>query len=133
MSDLGVGRIQVTVTSLAIARPLAEAGKVKVLALPNRQRNLLFPDIPTAAEAGFPQLAFDAFGGFFGWKGMSTDLRERIAADIRAAGADPMIGQRLAPAGIAVRTSTPAQFAAAIEEERANIAAVAQAIGTQRQ
>jgi tripartite-type tricarboxylate transporter receptor subunit TctC len=133
MSDLGEGRIQVTVTSLAIARPLAQAGKVKVLALPNQQRNPLFPDIPTAAEAGFPKLSFGAFGGFFGWKGMPNDLRERIAVDIRAAGADPMIEQRLSPAGITVRTSTPADFAAAIEDERAKIAAVAQALGTKRQ
>jgi tripartite-type tricarboxylate transporter receptor subunit TctC len=133
LSDLGEGRIQVTVTSLALARPLVEAGKIKVLALPNLRRNPLFPDIPTVAEAGFPQLTFGAFGGFFGWKGMQNELRERIAADIRAAGADPFIEQRLAPAGISVRTGTPAEFAAAIEDERARIAAVALAIGTKRQ
>jgi tripartite-type tricarboxylate transporter receptor subunit TctC len=130
VNDLAEGRIQVTVTSLAVARPHMEAGKVKVLAIPDRQRSPLFPDIPTVAEAGFPQATFDAFGGFFGWKGIPNDLRERIAADVRAAGSDPMIESRLKPAGIAVYTSTPAQFAAAIEEERAKIAAVAKAIGT---
>jgi tripartite-type tricarboxylate transporter receptor subunit TctC len=130
VNDLAEGRIQVTVTSLAVARPHMEAGKVKVLAIPNRQRSPLFPDIPTVTEAGFPQATFDAFGGFFGWKGIPNDLRERIAADVRAAGTDPMIESRLKPAGIAVYTGTPAQFTAAIEEERAKIAAVATAIGT---
>jgi tripartite-type tricarboxylate transporter receptor subunit TctC len=133
LSDLGESRIQVTVTSLALARPLMQAGKIRVLALTNQQRNPLFPDIPTAREAGFPQLSFGAFGGFFGWKGMPADLRERIAADIRGAGGDPMIESRLAPAGIVVRTGTPAEFAAAIEDERAKVAAIAQAIGTKRE
>ena len=133
LSDLGEGRIQVTVTSLALARPLMQAGKVKVLALTNQQRNPLFPDIPTTKEAGFPQLSFGAFGGFFGWKGMPADLRARIAADIRSAGSDPMIELRLAPAGIIVHTGTPAEFAAAIEDERAKVAAIAQAIGTKRE
>jgi tripartite-type tricarboxylate transporter receptor subunit TctC len=133
LSDLGGGRIQVTVTSLAVARPLMQAGKVKVLALTNQQRNPLFPDIPTTKEAGFPQLSFGAFGGFFGWKDMPADLRARIAADIRSAGGDPMLEARLAPAGITVRTGTPAEFAAAIEDERARVAAIAQAIGTKRE
>lgn len=132
-NDLAEGRIQVTVTSLAVARPHMEAGKVKVLAVPNKQRSPVFTNIPTVAEAGFPQLTFDAFGGFFGWKGIPNDLRERIAADIRTAGTDPQIATRLRPAGIAVYTSTPAQFAAAIEDERAKIAAVAKAIGTKPQ
>jgi tripartite-type tricarboxylate transporter receptor subunit TctC len=132
MSDLSEGRIQVTVTSLAVARPLAQTGKVKILAVPNQRRNSLFPDIPTVAEAGFPQLTFGAFGGFFGWKGMPNDLRERIATDIRAAGADPTIGSRLASAGVTVSTSTPAEFTAAIEDERAKVAAVAKALGTPR-
>ncbi len=133
MGDLSEGRIQVTVVSLAVSRPMIQAGKVKVLAVPNRQRNPLFPEIPTVTEAGFSKLTFAGFGGFFGWKGMSNELRDRIAADIRQAGADPQIEQRLKPAGITVHTGTPSDFAAEIEDERAKVAAIAKALGTRRQ
>jgi tripartite-type tricarboxylate transporter receptor subunit TctC len=133
MGDLSEGRIQVAVVSLAVARPLMQAGKVKVLAVPNRQRNPLFPDIPTVAEAGFAKLTFGGFGGFFGWKGMPNELRDRIAADIRQAGADPEVEQRLQPAGIKAHTGAPSDFAAEIEDERAKVATIAKALNTQRQ
>ena len=55
---------------------------------------------------------------------MPADLKQRIAADVRAVGADPAIGARIASAGSLVRLGGPAEFAAAIEEQRAKIAAI---------
>ena len=79
------------------------------------------------------ELSFGAFGGFFGWRDMPLALRERIAGDIRAAGMDPDVAAKLAAAGVGVRTSTPAEFAGAIEDERAKVAAIAQQVGTKPQ
>ncbi len=56
-----------------------------------------------------------------------------IAADVRAVAADPALKQKLAVLGQAVHTGTPADFVAMIEEQRAKIAAIAQAIGLQTQ
>lgn len=61
---------------------------------------------------------------------MPDELRDRIAADVREIAADPAIGQRLSRISSLVRGSTPAEFAAAIEEQRASIAAVAKMIST---
>jgi tripartite-type tricarboxylate transporter receptor subunit TctC len=60
-------------------------------------------------------------------------LRERIAADVRAIGADKSLQQKLAVLGQAVRTGTPAEFTAMIAEQRGRIAQIAQAIGLQKQ
>lgn len=133
VNDLAEGRIQVTVTSLATARPQVETGKVKLLAVTNQQRIPTRPEIQTVTEAGHPELAFGAFGGFFGWRGMPNELREKISTDIRAVGTDAIIAERLGAVGIRPRTSTAAEFAAAIEEERLKVATVAQAIGTKPQ
>jgi tripartite-type tricarboxylate transporter receptor subunit TctC len=133
VNDLAEGRIQVTVTSLATARPQVETGKVKLLAVTNQQRIPARPEIQTVTEAGHPELAFGAFGGFFGWRGITNELREKISADIRAVGTDPIIAERLGAAGIRPRTSTPAEFAAAIEEERSKVAEIARALGTKPQ
>lgn len=130
VNDLSEGRIDVMATSLAVVRPHVQAGKVTPLAVTSRERAPASPDVPTAAEAGVPALAFGAFGGFFGWRDMPADLRERIAADIRAAGTDPALIATLTAAGVAARTSTPAEFAAAIADERAKVAAIAQSVGT---
>ncbi len=130
LSDLGEGRIEVASTALTQLLPHSQAGRATLLAVLNRTRTPLAPNVPTAAEAGYPDLTFDGVTGFFGWRDMPSGLRDRIAADVRAVVANPALSDRLPPIGIVARGSTPGEFAAAIEEQRAKVAAVAAAIGT---
>jgi tripartite-type tricarboxylate transporter receptor subunit TctC len=125
LQDLAEGRIQLYVSALATQLPFVQAGKARVLAVTNRERSTLLPSIPTAAEAGFPNLTFDAFLGFFGPQSMSAELRERISADGRAVGADPAVAARLAAVGLIIRTNTPADLSAIVERERNAVATVA--------
>ena len=122
--DLKQGRIEFAATSVL---PLMNNGTV--LAVLNRQRYPNAPGVPTIAEAGHPELTLDAIVGLYGWRDMPADLKERIAADVRAVGADPAIGPRLIAGGSVVTTGTPAEFAAAIEEQRATVARMTQAGG----
>lgn len=131
--DVTEGRIQVVATGLLPLLPLAQAGKIRLMVVTNHQRSPAAPDLPTAREVGHPELAADGFQGFFGWRGMPDALRDRIAADVRAVGADAALTQKLAVLGQAMRTGTPADFAAMIAEQRAKIAAIAEAIGLQKQ
>jgi tripartite-type tricarboxylate transporter receptor subunit TctC len=130
LSDLGEGRIEVVSTALTQVVPHAQAGRATFVVLLNRTRSPIVPDVPTAAEAGYPDLAFDGVTGFFGGKDLPSALRDRIAADLRAVIETPSVRDRLPPLGIVARASTPAEFVAAIEEQRAKIAAIATAIGT---
>ena len=129
VQDLAEGRIQVMLSAGASNIPLVRAGKIKLLAVTNKQRAPIAPEVPTVAEAGFPDLTYEGFSGFFGPGDISPALRDRIAADIRAVATDPAIADRLAPTGLVVRASTPAEFAAAIEEQRAKMAAIVKLIG----
>src|SRR5262249_7756112 len=124
LQDLGEGRIHVAVSGLSLLLPQAQTGKAKLLMVTNHERAPLAPDIPTAQEAGYPDLTFDGVVGFYGWRDMPADLKQRIAADVRAVGADPAIGARIASAGSLVRLGGPAEFAAAIEAQRAKIEAI---------
>jgi tripartite-type tricarboxylate transporter receptor subunit TctC len=128
--DLGEGRIDVVASGVAPLRPHAETGKLRLLAFINRQRAPFAPEVPTVAEAGYPDLTFDAITGFFGWRDMPAELRERIAADIREITSDLAIRERLLKMSSIALGSTPAEFVTAIEEQRAKIAAIAQGIGT---
>ncbi|MCC6886992.1 MAG: tripartite tricarboxylate transporter substrate binding protein [Hyphomicrobiales bacterium] len=128
--DLGEGRIAAVAAGVAPLLPHARAGKIKLLAFINRERPPVAPEIPTVAEAGYPNLPVSGPTGFFGWRNMPNELRERIAADVREIAGETAIGERLAKIGSIVRRSTPAEFATAIEEQRASIAAVAKMIGT---
>jgi tripartite-type tricarboxylate transporter receptor subunit TctC len=129
IADLGEGRIDALASGVAPLLPQARAGKIKLLAFINRNRSPAATEVPTVAEAGYPQLTFSAVTGFFGWRDMPTELRERIAADVRAVSAEPAIKERLAKMGAVALGSTPAEFAAAIDEQRAKVAAIAKSIG----
>lgn len=129
-NDLAEGRVQAYLSALAIVRPQIEAGKIKPLAVTNKVRAPTAPDVPTVKEAGYPDLTLDGLVGFFGPPEMSNALRERIAADIGAVvAADPTIGQRLSATGQIPNVGGPTEFAAASEEQRAQIAAIAKELG----
>jgi tripartite-type tricarboxylate transporter receptor subunit TctC len=125
LQDVGEGRIQAVATGVALLLPQVHAGKVKLLMVNNRRRSPQAPEVPTAAEAGYPDLTFEGAVGLYGGRDMPADLRERIAADIRVVATDPAIAARVANMGSALRVGTPAEFAAAIEEQRAKIATIA--------
>jgi len=125
LQDLGEGRIQAVATGVALLVPQMQAGKVKLLMVNNRQRSPQAPEVPTATEAGYPELTFEGAVGFYGWRDMPTGLKERIAADVRAVATDPTTAARVASMGSALRVGTSTEFAAVIEEQRAKIAAIA--------
>jgi Uncharacterized protein conserved in bacteria len=101
--------------------PAVESGKALLLMVTNRHRSPIAPEVPTAEEAGFPELTFDGVVGFFGGRDLPTALRDRIAGDIAAVAEIPEVTLNLQAVGIAVRSGTPAQFSAAIEEQSAKV------------
>jgi len=123
-NDLGEGRVQAYASALAIVRPQLEAGKIRLLAVYNSVRAPTAPDIPTVAEAGFPEMTMDGLVGLFGPPEMPLDLRERIAGDVQAE-SDASVAERLLTTGQILNTGGPAEFDAAVEEQRAKIAAIA--------
>jgi len=128
-TDLAAGVIQVYMPAYAIVRPQVEAGTVKVLAVTNHERAPAIPNVPTAAEAGYPSLEFDGLVGLFGPPGIADDVRKKIADDIRAVAADPEIVKRLTATGQIVSPGNSAEFAASIAQQREQVAAVAKLVG----
>jgi tripartite-type tricarboxylate transporter receptor subunit TctC len=117
INDLAEGRIHAFVGAYAIMRPRVQAGKVKVIALTNRQHAAALNDIPTASEAGYKSLEFDGLVGLLGPKGMPLAVRERIAKDIREVVSDPAIASKLAATGQVVNPGTPEEFAADLADQ----------------
>ena len=128
-TDVGEDRVQIMSSSYAILQPQAQAGRIKVLAVNGRERAPILPDLPTAIEAGYPSLEQEGLVGLFGPATMPLELRERIAADIIEVAKDPAIGQRLAGTAQVINPGGPADFAAAVDSQRATIARIAQALG----
>jgi tripartite-type tricarboxylate transporter receptor subunit TctC len=131
LNDLVEGRIQFYGAACAIVQAQAQAGRIKALAVTNRTRAPSLADLPTVAEAGFPELSFDGLIGLIAARGsgMTDALRARIAADVQAVVADPVVTERLTATGQIVSPGTPGEFAAAIDEQAAHLATFAKALG----
>jgi tripartite-type tricarboxylate transporter receptor subunit TctC len=129
-TDLAENRLQLLMSSVTIVQPLATAGKVKILVVTGSKRTPNSPDVPTVAEAGFPDYEWDSLGGLFGPRGMPLALRERIADDVRAViASDPAITARLLATGQTASVRGPTEFAAGIKKMQNQLAAIAKATG----
>jgi tripartite-type tricarboxylate transporter receptor subunit TctC len=127
ISDLSEGRIHIAVLPLASVLGAIQAGKVKLLAVTNAIRAPAAPSVPTVAEAGYPDFTFGGFLGLFGPKEMPAELRERTASAVRDILSESEIQNRLTNVGLIARGTTPAEFAALMETQRAKWSAIARA------
>jgi tripartite-type tricarboxylate transporter receptor subunit TctC len=131
--DLNQGRLHIIGTGVPTQVTHHRAGTAKLLFVTNRERSPQVPDVPTAKEAGFPDLAFDAISGIYGWRGMPADIRQRVVADVGAIVADSDFRARVVKVGTVPRSGTQQEFAAAIEAQRAQIAAIHKATAKPKQ
>ena len=129
-NDLVEGRIQLYSAAYAIVRGHAQGGRIRLLAVQNRTRAPGL-DIPTVAEAGFPQLTLDGLVGLIAARSsnLSDAARDKIAADVRTHLTDPQLNERMTATGQIVNPGSPAEFAAAIDEQSRSLAAWSKAIG----
>jgi tripartite-type tricarboxylate transporter receptor subunit TctC len=130
LNDLVEGRIHLYSAAYAIVRTQAQSGRIRLLAVQNRTRAPGL-ELPTVAEAGFPDLQLDGLVGLFASRssGIGDAVRERIAADVRREASDPVVAERMTATGQIVNPGSPAEFAAAIDEQSSKLAAWSKAIG----
>jgi tripartite-type tricarboxylate transporter receptor subunit TctC len=129
VQDMAAGRLDCAVNTLASLVGGIQAGKVRLLAVTNSKRAPVLPDVPTATEAGFPELHFEGLVGLFGARMMTVERRDRIAADVIAVAAEPVVADRFAALGQIARARNSAEFAAAIEQQRAQMEDIVKLIG----
>jgi tripartite-type tricarboxylate transporter receptor subunit TctC len=130
--DLGENRIQILGVSHTVAVGQVNAGKVKLLAVADRKRSALAPDVPSVVESGFPSLESVSLIGAFGQRGMSLDLRKRIAADFLDIVADTAIADKIRAAAQEVETDGPEAFAATIAQVRVRVDEIARLVGRKK-
>jgi tripartite-type tricarboxylate transporter receptor subunit TctC len=125
--DLNQGRLHLAGTGVPTLVPHHRAGTAKLLFVTNRDRSPQASDVPTAREAGYPDLTFEGTSGIYGWRDMPPEIRQRVVNDMQAISADPAFRARIAGVGTAPRSGTSEEFAAAIAEQRSKIAAIHEA------
>ncbi len=128
-NDLAEGRIHVMLAAYAIVRPLVDAGKLRILAFTAHERAAAVPDVPTAKEAGVPDLTIEGLVGLFGPRNLSGTASGRIMNDVRDLLTEPTIVSRLTASGQVVNFGTATEFSAAISLQHTQAAEAGKVLG----
>jgi len=92
------------------AIPLAKAGKLQILVSTSVAGANFYPGVPSLAQAGVPGYEGDDWFGVFAPAGTPLAIRERFAAEMARALAQPAVKDRLATLGAEPAYMGPAQF-----------------------
>lgn len=113
------GDVQMTLGGPA-ALGMLEAKQLKALAIGRKQRLPALPDVPTLAEAGYPEIDPLSWFGLFAPAGTPPAIIDKIQKDVAATLADPDFNKRfVAGLGFTGVASTPQAFAQFIKDDLA--------------
>lgn len=98
--------------------PQLRSGHLVPLFVTGDQRDPLLPEVPTAGEAGLPDLTITGFFALLAPAGTPPDVVARLNAAVKDAVAAPGVQQAFDKVGIRPAHSTPAQLAERIAQGR---------------
>ena len=117
LTDLMSGQIQLLADPMLSSLPLAQAGRIKALAITSLKRQAAAPDIPTVEESGLPGFEFVSWYGVWGPKGLPPDVVTKVQSSIANVLGLPDVKARLTALGFETIGSTPDYFAKFITSE----------------
>lgn len=110
-------QVQLIVFAAGAGVPLVRGGKIKPLAVSGKQRSSALPNVPTMAEAGYPQLDSGAWMGLLAPAGTPAAVIARLNAEVAKVLKDPELIKKLADQAVELSSSTPEQFGALVRSE----------------
>jgi tripartite-type tricarboxylate transporter receptor subunit TctC len=124
------GHVEMTSGSAGVSGELIKAGKVKALAIVGKERSKAFPDVPTAAESGFPYLRASIWYALFAPKGTNSEIIEKIHRDVKQIVSNPEFAEKhITSKGLRLVANGPAELAREIQEETAATAEMVKIAG----
>jgi len=131
--DVASGVNQVMISSIAAARSVVDADKVRPIAITSKTRFRGLPDLPAVSET-LPGIAIDGFFGIVAPAGTPADIVARLNREIAEYLKGPEIQQRLISFGLATEgAGTPESTAQFIRKEQDRWRALAQELGVEPQ
>jgi tripartite-type tricarboxylate transporter receptor subunit TctC len=123
-SALISGAIQYYVYPLPAIMPLIRSGTLRALAVGSPKRAEALPDVPTSAEAGFPQYQSESWFGIIAPRGLPKPLVTRLNADTASVLKEPATREKIVRQGAEPASGTPEHFAKMQRDEYAELGAL---------
>jgi tripartite-type tricarboxylate transporter receptor subunit TctC len=129
VADLIAGHIPAVSTTLTTAASQIRAGRARALAVSAASRLPDFPDIPTYAELGYPELVATVWFSLSGPANLPAGIVERLNAEVNRALELSEVRERLRPEGIVPSRLSAREFSAFVADEMRRWGPVVRASG----
>lgn len=124
-------QVDMATTTIPTAFPFIKQGALRVLAVAARKRVAALPEVPTLAEAGFPDFENASWIAFFAPPGTPARIAGLLNTEVAGALRQPEVRDRLTALGFDIQTRSQADFAAYVGTEVEKWAKVIKATGIQ--
>lgn len=115
--EIIAGRVQAFMATPALGLGHFRAGTLRPLALVGPQRSPLFPDLPTIAESGYPDVSVSIGVGIFGPRGLPRQVVDTVNQTVRRYLNTPDVRAKFVAEGFPPANLTPAEYEAMIAQE----------------
>jgi tripartite-type tricarboxylate transporter receptor subunit TctC len=132
-SALLSGAIHFYVYPLPAIVGMLKAGQLRALAVGSRKRTEALPDLPTSAEAGFPQYISESWFGIIAPRALPKQLVAKLNSDTVSVLKEAATRERIVRQGAEPSPSTPEQFAKMQRDEYVELGTLIKEIGMQVQ
>lgn len=129
--DVAAGRVTAFFANAASIAPLVADGRLRPLAIAGPTRISRWPDVPTMAEAGYPQVDSLAWFGLVAPAGTPPERLERLRDEAAKVLRDPGLASRIDALGGTLVLSSPDTFRVFVEKELPRWRAFVRELGIQ--
>ncbi|MBV8835975.1 MAG: tripartite tricarboxylate transporter substrate binding protein [Alphaproteobacteria bacterium] len=131
LTDLLGGQVQMSFMSMAPAVPHVKAGALRPLAVASARRSLIFPDVPTVAEAGLPGYDVGSWWGLVAPAGTPSGIIQRAESVVVSFLREPSTAARFLELALEPGELGAEAFQRYIATEKDKLADIVQRAGIQ--
>ena len=120
IADLLAGNLNSMMDQITTSLPLTQEGRVRALAITDNHRSRLLPNVPTLAEAGYPDAEMVTFMGLSATAPLPAAAEAKLVPAMREALGEPIFHDRLESVGAEIvrdQQCTPAGYAAFLRRD----------------
>jgi len=132
LNELSAGRIDVVATDLSQLVPLAQAGRLRVIAVTGSRRAPSMPGVPSLVEQGMAGFRFEPWYGMYGPAGLPAAVTDRLRAAIGEAGRSAEVIRQVEFRGLELLPPTEEALQALIANDRALYGPLVEKLGLDR-
>jgi tripartite-type tricarboxylate transporter receptor subunit TctC len=129
LTDLIGGQVQLMFDSMPSSMPFVKSGAVRALAVTTSRRSAALPDVPSIAEAGYPQFSMSTWYGVWAPAATPAAIVQRLSSEIAAIVRLPEVRAQFEKLGAEPVGNTPAEFTAFTKAELVKWAAIVKQSG----